>query len=67
MHSGLDLTAIDPSVRPQDDLFGFVNGTWLRTVEIPADRGRYGTFDHLREQAELDVRALIDEVSATAQ
>jgi len=29
---------MDPSVRPQDDLFGHVNGTWLATFE--GDCGR---------------------------
>ena len=43
---------VDPGVRPQDDLFGHVNNHWLETVEIPADRGRYGVFDVLRERAE---------------
>ena len=47
---------VDPAVRPQDDLFGHVNNHWLQTVEIPADRGRYGAFDVLRERAEQDVR-----------
>ncbi|WEV78464.1 peptidase M13 [Janibacter cremeus] len=55
---------VDPGVRPQDDLFGHVNNHWLKTVEIPADRGRYGVFDVLRERAEDDVRALIEEVGA---
>ncbi|WP_277454954.1 M13-type metalloendopeptidase [Janibacter sp. DB-40] len=55
---------VDPRVRPQDDLFGHVNNHWLKTVEIPADRGRYGVFDVLRERAEDDVRALIEEVGA---
>ena len=54
---------VDPAVRPQDDLFGHVNNHWLQTVEIPADRGRYGAFDVLRERAEQDVRDLIEEVS----
>jgi putative endopeptidase len=52
---------MDPSVRPQDDLFGHVNGRWLVTTEIPEDRGRYGTFDMLREAAERDLRALLEE------
>ncbi len=55
---------VDPSVRPQDDLFGHVNNHWLDAVEIPADRGRYGVFDVLRERSEEDVRALIEEVAA---
>ncbi|HEX6917902.1 MAG TPA: peptidase M13, partial [Phycicoccus sp.] len=64
MRSGIDTAALDPAVRPQDDLFAHVNGRWLATTEIPPDRGRYGTFDVLREQAEADVRALVEEVAA---
>src|SRR5699024_11231211 len=55
---------VDPRTRPQDDLFGHVNNHWLDRVEIPADRGRYGVFDVLRERAEEDVRAIIEEVGA---
>jgi putative endopeptidase len=64
MHSGIDPTHMDTAVRPQDDLFRFVNGTWLDTAEIPGDRGRYGAFDMLREAAEANVRALIEEAAA---
>ena len=34
----------DPAVRPQDDLFGHVNGRWYDTVEIPADLPGFGQF-----------------------
>jgi len=51
-------------VRPQDDLFAHVNGPWVRATPIPADRGRYGTFDELRETAEQHVREIIEEVAA---
>lgn len=61
MRSGIDQQAIDRSIRPQDDLFLFVNGGWIRTTEIPEDRGRYGSFDELREAAQVRVRALLDE------
>ena len=64
MHSGIDANHMDTEVRPQDDLFRHVNGTWLDTVEIPGDRGRYGAFDMLREAAEANVRALIEEAAA---
>ena len=63
MRSGIDASGIDHEVRPQDDLFGHTNGRWVATHDIPADRGRYGTFDALREQAEQDVRAVITEVA----
>ena len=66
MKSGIDPAAVDPDVRPQDDLFAHVNGRWLATTRIPEDRGRYGTFDVLRETAEEHVRAIIEEVAAGA-
>jgi putative endopeptidase len=66
VRSGIDHSAVDPAVRPQDDLFAHVNGQWLATTQIPQDRGRYGTFDVLRESAEEHVRAIIEEVAAGA-
>ena len=40
--SGIDLTYVDPSVRPQDDFYRAVNGKWLDTFEMPVDKARYG-------------------------
>lgn len=62
--SGIDKSGFDTSVRPQDDFFDYVNGTWVNDTEIPADKARWGTFDALGEQSQKDVRALVDEVSA---
>ncbi|MEZ5094767.1 MAG: M13-type metalloendopeptidase [Nocardioides sp.] len=53
-------------IRPQDDLFGHVNGTWLEETEIPADRSAWGPFAYLADQAEEQVRAIIEELSARA-
>ena len=61
---GIDTDAMDRSVRPQDDLFEYTNGAWLKTVEMPADRNRYGSFDLLRERSEDQVRAIIEDVAA---
>ena len=47
--SGIDLSNIDPSVRPQDDLYQHVNGAWLKSTEIPDDRPLEGTFTALRD------------------
>ena len=47
-------------VRIQDDLFKAINGEWLETHEIPADRARDGAFSQLRDQAEEHVRAIIE-------
>ncbi|MER7073604.1 M13-type metalloendopeptidase [Terrabacter sp. NPDC000476] len=64
MQSGINLEAFDRSARPQDDLFRFVNGTWLDTTQIPGDRSRFGTFDILREESTSRVRDLIEEAAA---
>jgi endothelin-converting enzyme/putative endopeptidase len=54
---------MDPSVRPQDDLFGHVNGRWLETAEIPDDKGSWGPFVQLADDAEIQVRAIIEELA----
>jgi putative endopeptidase len=54
---------MNPEIRPQDDLFGHVNGRWLDTVEIPADRSSWGPGVQLQETSELQVRAIIAELA----
>ena len=55
---------MDPDIRPQDDLFGHVNGRWLETAEIPADRSSWGPFVMLADQAEQHVREIIEDCRA---
>jgi len=55
---------MDTSVRPQDDLFGHVNGTWLAEAEIPADRSSWGPFVQLADAAEEHVRVIVEECAA---
>lgn len=45
---------------PAQDLYRHVNGDWLASHEIPADRSVDGTFHGLRDQAEKDVRAIVE-------
>jgi putative endopeptidase len=59
--SGIDLAAMDTSVRPGDDFFRYVNGKWLERTEMPADKSRYGTFDILRDESQEAVKAIIEE------
>jgi putative endopeptidase len=54
---------MDPDVRPQDDLFRHVNGRWLATTEIPADRSAWGSFVVLAERSEERVRAIIERLA----
>ena len=70
LKSGLDLTLLDRSVRPQDDLYRFANGGWLQRASIPGDRVSYGTFAELTERTENDLRAILENLkgaSATEQ
>ncbi|WP_042403951.1 M13 family metallopeptidase [Streptacidiphilus carbonis] len=55
---------MNPDIRPQDDLFGHVNGEWLQTVEIPADRSSWGPFVQLADTAEEQVKLIIQELAA---
>jgi putative endopeptidase len=57
---GIDTSAFDPDIRVQDDLFRHVNGPWLRTAEIPADKATAGAFVTLFDEAEMKVRAIIE-------
>ncbi|MDO8148327.1 MULTISPECIES: M13 family metallopeptidase [unclassified Isoptericola] len=59
LRSGIDTAALDENVRPQDDLFRHVNGRWLASHEIPADRAMDGAFRELHDQAEDQVRDII--------
>jgi putative endopeptidase len=58
--SGIDTQYIDPVVRAQDDFFTYLNGKWLKTAEIPADRASWGTFFQLREASQARLRELIE-------
>ena len=62
--SGIDRSGFDNDVRAQDDFFDHVNGKWVAETEMPADKARWGAFDQLAENAQEDVRALVEEVSA---
>ena len=62
----LEVAAVDPAVRPQDDLFRYVNGAWLAAAQIPADRPGTGAFLVLRDAAEAACRDILDELVARA-
>ena len=64
--SGIDLSYLDADARPQDDLFGHVNGRWLTDYDIPADRATDGAFRLLADRAEEQVRDLITTASGPA-
>lgn len=60
-NSGINLEFMDKTVKPGDDFFRYVNGTWFDKTEIPSDRVRWGSFDELRQNTDKDALAILKE------
>jgi putative endopeptidase len=60
---GYDAAAMDRSVKPGDDFWAYVNGTWDKTHQIAADRASAGPFVTLSDQAEIDVRQIVEQLA----
>jgi putative endopeptidase len=61
---GVDFPSMDKSVHPGDDFWSYVNGTWARTAEIPADRGALSQVARLNDLSAAQVRTILDEMIA---
>ena len=61
---GISLQYMDKSVKPSDNFFKFVNGTWVDKTAIPGDKTRWGSFDELRENTNNDALAILKEAAA---
>jgi putative endopeptidase len=64
---GINKHGFDESVRPQDDLFRYTNGHWLKNEEIPADQAVHGSFYKLRDDSEAAVKDILEEAQANPQ
>lgn len=64
---GIDLALMDTSVRPQDDFYNYVNGTWMKETEIPDDRTSWGGFQVLRKQTDKKVLELLAEAKSSGE
>lgn len=61
--SGITKKNMDTLVKPGDNFAMYVNGTWMKTTNIPADKASYGAFDILVDQSQKDVKAIIEEAA----
>lgn len=64
--NGFDLSTMDISVKPGDDFFKYVNGTWLKNTEIPGDYPRWGSFIELREENQRRLRKVFEKAQNTS-
>lgn len=60
---GINLNYMDKTIRPNDNFYEFVNGTWIRETEIPNDKTVWGSFHQLRQTTDKDALAILKEAS----
>jgi len=65
LKSGIDQSQMDKSVKPTEDFYAYMNGTWLKNFEIPADKSNYGSFTKLADEAKINLRKIIEEAAAS--
>jgi putative endopeptidase len=58
--NGLDLSLMDTSVRPQDDFYNYVSGTWMKTAKIPSDKPTWGSFNKLAEDTDNNSMTILN-------
>ena len=59
---GLDLTSQKQGVKPGDDFWTYANGAWDARTEIAPDRPSAGVAVTVVEEAEVNVRGILDEM-----
>jgi len=61
---GVDITAMDKSVKPGDDFYAFVNGAWTKNVVIPPDRSYVGMLANLEVVTEDRLNEIVAALAA---
>ena len=64
--SGVQTQYVDATVRPQDDMYRYLNGKWLDTFVMPADKGTYGAFTQIDDAIQERLRGIVDGLAAAA-
>lgn len=59
---GIAIEYMDKSVRPQDDFYNYVNGGWMKTTQIPADKASWGSFNELREKTDENSLKILENI-----
>ncbi len=61
---GVDQSGMDTSVKPGDDFYGYVNGTWHKQAEIDSDKKSTGPASELGDLAFEQVKTLLEDAAA---
>ncbi len=60
---GLDVSAMDTSVKPCEDFFRYANGKWLDSAVIPADKSGNGAGSEVRERGQILLREIAEQAA----
>jgi len=63
--SGIDTGNFDTTIDPGDDFYRYINGTWLTETTLPSDKSNFGAFTALGDEAEENLRRIIEDAAAT--
>ncbi len=66
LSSGINQAQMDKTVKPTEDFYVYMNGTWLKEFEIPADKSSYGSFTKLYDESRINLRKIIEEAANAA-
>jgi predicted metalloendopeptidase len=58
--SGVDMQYVDRSVRPQDDIYRYLNGKWLDSFQLPADKATYGAFAYVDDKTQEQLHGIVE-------
>jgi len=59
-----DKAGMDTSIKPDDNFFGYANGSWIKNAKIPDDQSGWGSFYTLYDENLKKLRIILDETSA---
>ena len=65
--SGIETQYVDASVRPQDDIYRYLNGKWLAGTQIPSDKPSYGTFNKLYDESQDQLRVIVESAAKNSR
>src|SRR5580704_12530281 len=65
--AGINRDDLSSEIRPQDDLYRYVNDRWMQSTPIPADKSGYGAFEVLREESEAAIREIVEAAGALSE
>jgi putative endopeptidase len=64
--TGPDLSGADDAVRPQDDLYRHVNGTWLAQYQLPPDKSAYSSFNEVADRTRDRLKTILESLGGGA-